>query len=432
VTAQRGLAPARFSIENGVVAIVKETRKTPIVSINIAVRAGSICDPEDAPGAVHLLARVIDRGTTTRSAAEIADEFEARGVSLSVNVTRHLLSFVCTCLADDFEAILTLVADIIRHPSFPEREVATRKGEVITAIRQDEDSPFVLAAEGLMAALYGPQHPYGRRLKGTVESVERISRDELLHLHAERVAPSEVTAVVVGDVNTPRVHDIVGRAFDGWRVPPPTVIPVPHPEHPTERRTIVVPMEGKSQSDIAYGFVTIARADPRYYAYWLMNHVLGQYAIGGRLGDSIRERQGMAYYVGSALEANIGEGPLFVRAGVNPANVDRAIASIDQELARIRSEGLTEKELDDSRRYLLGSMPRALETNNGIANFLQTSEFFGLGPDYDVRLPELLGAVTLEATNAAAVSAVDPARATIVIAGPSRENKGSGGFLPPT
>jgi zinc protease len=112
-------------------------------------------------------------------------------------------------------------------------------------------------------------------------------------------------------------------------------------------------MMNKSQADIAYGFVTITRRDPAYYAFSLMNNAFGQYSIGGRLGDSIRERQGMAYYVSSALDANIGEGPLVIRAGISPANVDRAVASIDEEVARLVSDGLTAKELDDSRRHVL-------------------------------------------------------------------------------
>jgi zinc protease len=149
-----------------------------------------------------------------------------------------------------------------------------------------------------------------------------------------------------------------------------------------------------------------------------MNNVFGQYSIGGRLGDSIRERQGMAYYVSSSLDANVGPGPLVIRAGVNPANVDRAVASIDAEIVRLIRDGLTQKELDDSRRYLIGSIPRALETNAAIANFLQTEEFFGLGLDYDARLPDLLTAVTLDQANAAARRALDPDRATLVIAGP--------------
>jgi zinc protease len=174
----------------------------------------------------------------------------------------------------------------------------------------------------------------------------------------------------------------------------------------------------KSQADVAYGFVAIARSDPDYYAFSLMNNAFGQYAIGGRLGDSIRERQGMAYYVSSALDANIVEGPLAIRAGVSAANVDRAIASIDEEIERLVKEGLSEKELDESRRYLIGSMPRALETNAGIASFLLNAEFFGLGLDYDVRLPDYLRAVTLDAANAAARRVLDVNRATVVIAGP--------------
>jgi zinc protease len=180
-------------------------------------------------------------------------------------------------------------------------------------------------------------------------------------------------------------------------------------------------MMNKSQADVAYGFTTIKRSDPAYYAYWLMNNVLGQYALGGRLGDSIRERQGMAYYVSSTLDANVIEGPLMIRAGVSPANVDRTIASIDVELERARRDGFTAKELKESKQFLIGSLPRSLETNIGIASFLQTTNFFGLGLDYDRRLPELLGSVTHDAVNDAAIHALDPARATIVVAGPYSE-----------
>jgi predicted Zn-dependent peptidase len=126
----------------------------------------------------------------------------------------------------------------------------------------------------------------------------------------------------------------------------------------------------------------------------------------------------MAYYVSSALDANVGDGPLAIRAGVSPANVDRAIASIDQEITAIVAGGITQKELDESRRYLVGSIPRALETNAAIANFLQTAEFFDLGLDYDARLPDLLGAVSLDEANAAARRILDVNGATVVIAGP--------------
>jgi zinc protease len=178
-------------------------------------------------------------------------------------------------------------------------------------------------------------------------------------------------------------------------------------------------MMNKSQADIAYGFTTIKRSDPSYDAFTLMNNALGQYSLGGRLGESIRERQGMAYYVFSSFDGNVIESPLTIRAGVNPANVERTIASIDQEIAKIAQDGITPDELADCKRFLIGSMPRMLETNAAIARFLQTAEFFGLGTDYDLRLPALLEAVSLEQVNAAA-NTLSPESAAVVVAGPYR------------
>jgi zinc protease len=418
VSIPAGLSPLRAPLDNGAVVIVKETHKTPAVSMNVAVRAGSICDPADAPGAMHLLARVIDRGTATRSAEEIAEELDSRGISLSINVNRHQLFATCTCLAGDFDDVLTLVGEVLTAPSIPESELATRKGEVVTAIRQDQDNPGVRATECLMTTLYGNSHPYGRPQKGTIESVEAISRSRLAALHAARFSPGELSAVVVGDVDVSRSLDVARRVFGAWQRPTPAPVSVPAPAVSTARRRVVLPMMNKAQADIAYGFVAVGRHDPGYYAYWLMNNALGQYALGGRLGDNIRERQGMAYYVSSILDANVAAGPLLIRAGVSPANVDRAIEAIDQELSRLRGDGLTLRELNESRQYLIGAMPRALETNAGIANFLQSAEFFGLGLDYDLRLPGLLNAVTLDDANAAARRSLDPDRASIVIAGP--------------
>jgi zinc protease len=415
------LNPVRVALPNGTTLLTKHTAMTPAVSISLAVRAGSAADPAGAAGTAWLLSRVIDRGTATRSAAEIAEELDSRGITLTIAVTRHLFSLVCTCLADDFEPVLSLVGDILMSPSVPDEELATRKGEVITSIRQDEDNPAVRATEALMALLYPGGHPYGRRTKGSIATVESLTRDRLLQLHASRFAPGALTAVIVGDVERSRAADAATNVFGGWNTPVPAPLVVSPMTPPESQQRVVIPMMNKAQADIACGFVAIARHDPEYYACWLMNNVFGQYSIGGRLGDSIRERQGMAYYASSSLDANVVPGPLTIRAGVNPANVDRAVASIEEEIVKLIGGGLTQKELDDSRRFLIGSIPRALETNAAIANFLQTEEFFGLGLDYDARLPDLLGAVTLDEANAVARRVIDPQRAALVIAGPYQD-----------
>ena len=422
-SARPALNPARTVLDNGAVVLCKPTHTTPAVAISLSLRAGSIADPMERPGSTWLLSRVIDRGSATRTAADIAEELDGRGITLTVTVTRHLFSIACRCLAEDFEPVLSLLADSIMSPSLPEEEIATRKGEVITSIRQDDDNPAVRANEELMALLYPDGHPYGRRTKGSIEVVEQLTRERMLQLHRERFAPSELTAVIVGDVEPARAAAAAARAFGGWSKPAPPPLRVPPVAAASERRRVVIPMMNKAQADIAYGFAAITRNDPAYYAFWLMNVAFGQYAMGGRLGDSIRERQGMAYYVSSSLDANVAPGPLTIRAGISPVNVDRAVASIDAEVARLALEGLTAQELDESRRYLIGSIPRALETNGAIAAFLQVQEFFDLGLDYDARLPDLLTAVTLDDVHAAARRVLDPDRATIVIAGPYEDRR---------
>ena len=415
---QRGLAPVRSILDNGVRVIAKPSGATPAVTVHASFEAGTVFDPSHDSGVAHFVSRTIDRGTTAHTADEIAERLDYRGVSLAIAVNRHALSLICTCLVEDLDPILATIADIVMHPAFPDREVETRRGEIVTMIRQDEDNPAAMAAEGLLSLLYGPVHPYGRRPRGTVETVERISRSSLQAFHAARFTPDSLSLVMVGDLDAKRAIESAGRAFAEWK-PAAGVGPQFPPIEPArERQVRVIPMMNKAQADIAYGFTAITRSDPAFYAYWLMNNILGEYSIGGRLGDSIRERQGMAYYVFSALDANVVPGPLLIRAGVNPANVDRALASIDEEIARMAAEGPSDRDLAESRQFLIGSLPRRLETNVGIATFLQMVEFFDLGMDYDLRVPDLLSRVTRDDVHAAARAVLDPSKAAVVVAGP--------------
>ena len=411
------LDPLRRELANGIVVLAKETRTTPAVTILAGIRAGAFYDPDGQEGTAALAARVLDRGTETYSAEQIADELDGRGASLSVMAGRHQLSVSATCLSDDFEAIFSMVADVIRRPLFDEQEVETRRAELMTAIMQDEDDPAAVAVDVLMSRLY-PRHPYGRRPRGTIATVQAITRQDLIAFHRIWFTPEGTTIVVVGDVDPETVMAAAARELATWDVPrarEPQLAPIV----PLAARDLaVVPMMSKAQADIAYAFVGVRRSDPEYYPAWVMNNALGQYALGGRLGDSIRERQGMAYYVYSSLDASLAEGPLMIRAGVAGPDVERTIGSIDQELTAVRDAGITAKELDESKRYLIGSIPRQLETNAGIAGFLLSGEFHGLGPHHDRALPGLLEAVTLDAANEVAHRLIDPGHAAIVVAGP--------------
>jgi zinc protease len=257
-------------------------------------------------------------------------------------------------------------------------------------------------------------------VRGTVEGVAAVRRQDLVRFHQKGFQPNAITVVIVGDVDDNAAVDAVAKLFGDWAAASSEPVAITVPDAPVikDRMQVSVPMAGKSQADVVYGFAGIRRMDPDYTAMSVMNNALGQYAIGGKLGDSIRERQGMAYYVYSSLDATLGQGPFSIRAGVAAANIERTIASIDAELTAIIGQGFTAKEIDESKSYMIGALPRQLETNAAIASFLLSIDMFGLGLDYDERLPGLIGAVTKEAADAAARRLLDPARATVAVAGP--------------
>ena len=421
----RGLSPVRTVLASGAIVTVQEASMTPAVTINATIQAGGVFESAQQNGVAFLTGRVLDRGTANRSADVIAEELDERGVSLRVSTARHTSALTCTCLAEDFDDVLAIVLDTVRHPVFPAAEVAKRRAETLNSLRQDQDNPAVRAADVLLELLYGSEHPYGRRAKGTIDTVTGFTRDDLAAFHRARYRPGLLSLVIVGDVDPSHARDRAARELDGWAGDAPADAPLPPPPPHDERRESVVTIEGKSQSDIAYGFTSIKRLDPRYYAYWLMNNILGQFGLGGRLADNIRERQGMAYYAYSAIDPSVGEGPLLIRAGVDPGNVARAVAAIDYEVGSLGAQGVTADEVAQSKQYLIGSIPRMLETNAGIAAFLQTVEQFNLGLDYDRRLPEHLRAVTIEEVNAAAAELLHPERAAVAIAGPSVPSDGA-------
>ncbi len=415
------LNPRRVVLDNGITVIAKANHTSPTVSLLVGVRTGAYADPPERDGTAALCARVLDRGTAKRSADVIADELDGRGASLSVIAGRHQMALAATCLADDFDPVLSLVADVARHPAFSEKEIATRRETLISSIRQEEDNPATMAGDAFVKALY-VDHPYARKVRGSVPAIEAIRRQDLVRFHQKGFDAPLLTVVVVGDVAEEPAINGVRKLFGEWTplsTPPekPPVL-VADPPVPAARRLVSVPMMNKSQADVVYGFIGVRRSDPDYAAISVMNNALGQYAIGGKLGDSIRERQGMAYYVYSSLDATFGPGPFLIRAGVSAANVERTIASIDEELNAVIRSGFTSQEIDESKSYMIGSLPRQLETNAAIASFLLNAETFGLGLDYDEKLPALIGAVTKDAADAAARRLLNPEKATVAVAGP--------------
>jgi zinc protease len=206
----------------------------------------------------------------------------------------------------------------------------------------------------------------------------------------------------VGDVEPQRAAELVRVAFGGWaKLEPAPPFAVPKADPPATTLELRVPMKGKSQTDVVYAVPGIPRTAPDYDAAMVMNYILGGGSLSSRLMNSLRDEQGLVYGVYSSFAAGVGAGPLSIRAGTNPANVDRAVTSILEQVRRMADEGPTEAEMEDAKDYLTGVFPVRLETNAGVASQLLSAELYGLGLDYIERYTSIVRGVTREAAAAA-------------------------------
>ena len=193
------LNPVRRTLDNGVVVIAKENHTTPAVTLLAIVRAGGYDDPAGRDGTAALVARVLDRGTGTRSADVIADDLDGRGASLSVSAGRHQIGVAAACLVEDLSPVMQIAADVLRAPAFPDADVETRRAEILTTIRQDDDDPASVAVNQFMSDVYDA-HPYARRVRGTIETVQSLRRADLASFHARWFTPAALTVVIVGSL----------------------------------------------------------------------------------------------------------------------------------------------------------------------------------------------------------------------------------------
>lgn len=412
----------RFMLSNGIKLIVQENHVSPSVVVRGHLWAGSLNDPPEQMGLARFTASVVRRGTTTRTYQEINEITESVGADVYVSGGRHLTGFGGKSLSEDFALLADVLADVLLNPVFPQNEVDKTRGQIITGLKELEDDTRGLANREFRQLLYTREHPYGRPGDGTLDSIPGIRRDDLAAFYHAYFRPQGAALVVVGDVQAETVRDTLERALGGWR--PAGAAPlfkVPETQPLAEPRRYVRPMTNKTQADLVLGTVGPQRAAGEYYAARLGDTILGHLGLMGRLGESVRDQQGLAYYAYSGLEAGLGRGPWSVRAGVNPLNVDQAVGSILAEISRLCDEPVTDQELEDGQDYLTGSLPLRLETNEGIASTLLDMDLYQLGDDYIIRFPDLMRAVTKEHIQAAARKYLDPAHYALAIVGPYEE-----------
>jgi len=407
----------RHTLDNGITVLIYQKPSSESLFVEGLVRAGGLVDGKEKAGLASFAADLLMRGTKQRSFETIYEEIESVGASLHFGAGRHVSDFSGVALVEDADLLFSLVAGSLREPTFPEEQVERVRGEIITGLQIQANDTRHMASLAFRRLLYG-DHPYGRSIDGYPETVETITRDDLVEFYDQYYGPEGMIVTVVGGLDEAEALAKVEAAFGDWNKQQAKMPGADDVARPAGIERTQVNMPQKTQSDIVLGLPGPLRSAEDYLEASMANTILGVFGMMGRLGKNVREEQGLAYYAYSRLQGGVGPSPWYVSTGVAPDKVEQAIDSILHEIDRIRNEPLPADELADSQAYRTGSLPVGLETNSGLAGIMTDMEFYGLGLDYLQLLPDKFQAMSPESVQVAAAKYLSSESLVIAVAGP--------------
>jgi len=409
----------RVVLENGIVVLVYENHAAQSVVINASVRAGSQFETPAKNGLASLTANALLRGTGRYDFDTLNDLLESAGADLDINGAVHRVNVNGKALAEDLTLLLDLLADALREPTFPADHIERLRGELITGLHFQMQNTRYRASRAFRETLFPAHHPYHYSTSGTLETVPTISDDEMRAFHARHYGPAGMIITIVGAVSAQHAVERVRERFMDWHnAEQPELPPIPEVVLPATTTRAFVGLAGKTQSDIVMGALGPSRFADDYLAAQLANSVLGQFGMMGRIGASVREQAGLAYYAGSQLDGGYAPSPWLVSAGVNPKNVESAIEKITEQIQRIIDEPVSEEDLAQNQSYFTGRLPLQLETNEGIAASIMNMEIYALGLDHLVKYHDKIYALTRADLQAAARKYLKPSQLVIGVSGP--------------
>lgn len=403
----------RIPLKNGMILLLSEKHDIPMVTVNMAIKAGSTVEPQDKPGLASLTASLLMQGTAKRAASRINREIDFIGGSLSVSGGDDFASASLRVLKKDVKTGMDLLSDVLLNPAFDQKEIDRRVKEALAEIQRQKEEPETIASEAFAKAVFG-KHPYGITSDEVAAFLPKVARQDLLDFYQRHYGPNNTVIAVVGDVKEKEIIALLNGYFKDWKSAEQPVQPLPAP--PKVDRTTVLKLEKNiTQANIVMGRIGISRQDPDYYAVSIMNYILGGGGFTSRLMDNIRDNRGLAYDVHSMFSAQKEPGAFSVRIQTKNESASEVISETLKEIGRIRSEPVSEKELADAKAYLTGSFALRMDTSAKIAGILTSIEIYNLGLDYPQKYPAIIQAVTREDVLRVAKKYLDPDRMVIVV-----------------
>jgi zinc protease len=410
-----GTAVRHLQLDNGMKVALKPDATDPVVAVSLLFHGGAVLDPPGLEGLSHLTAETLERGTSALEFVEFSRRFERIGSSFSLSAGAELAHGSATALSRHAETMLGLVADALEDPGFRAADLDVIRTLALSDLAaREDDLDDVAEDQFLRGVAHG--HPYAQLPQGTEDGLRAIDTDALRSLYAEAYRPDRAHLAIVGDFSEDAVLELLRTRFGSLPVPATPRAPTPWLADPTEDRVLVTPRAEKGQARIFLGGTGFSSKDDDRLAGIVMNRILGSSSIRSRLGDELRDNQGLAYSVYSRNYERSAGGFFLVHMGTRPENVEKSVVGIRNELRKM-TEGVTAEELDDAKAYLTGSFPLRFTTYGRLARFWTRHSFYEWPDDYLDTYIERVRAIEAADVRRAAERIVANAR-VLAVAGP--------------
>lgn len=394
-------APVVHTLPNGLRVVTRVDKRVPLAYTEIVFGAGSQTETAQNAGINSLLSECLLKGTTTRSAEQLANEVENLGGSIASAAGNNTFNLSIRGLAADIPTLLELLADATLHPTLPAEVIENEKNAMVADIMDAEEDPAALAFRKLRGLCFG-NVSYGNHRDGTVESVQSLTRSELLSQYARLVCAQNAVLAVAGDIEPEQVLALAGQHFGAM----PAGMPAERTATPPQMPADAVQILDKEQAVLALAVPAsnaLSDSTPTQLLFeeWCRD-------MAGPLFDEIREKRGLAYYAAASSLLGVDAGCLYFYLGTAPEQLAEARAVLEETLNRLAEEGMPADALERARSTALTARVLALQSCGKRCSGMAVNTLLGLGADYDDRVPELLRAVTTEQMNRFIATTLSP------------------------
>src|SRR6059058_3993306 len=384
----------KFELSNGLRLLVREDRRLPLVAMGAVFRGGLLVETTQDNGITRLMAKVLLKGTKTRTAEQIANQIEAVGGSISSDAGNNTFNVSLGVTKPDVKLGVELLSDVLLNATMPEKAIAREKEIQIAAIQQEEEQLTSVARNIMRQALF-PQHPYALRSNGSVESVQRLTQKDLLEFRDRYVVAKNGVIYVFGDVKASEVKQLVEEMLSKMK-PGALALTDARPSMPLGKPETVESRKEKAQGVLMVGFRGASLSSPDRYALELIDEASSD--LGSRFFIRIREQMGLAYYVGAGQMQGLVPGLFSFYLGTDPQKIEPVKTALLDEIHKLASDGLTPEELARAKKKLIGQQEIANQSNDAFGYHCALDELYGLGFDYYKGLEHDVNAVTLDDT----------------------------------